>query len=329
MKQFKINYITGRRKQTGATLLVIIIAMIVLAVLAVAMYTLTSTATLNQVIAQRAARAFYLSESGIRIAASEYKAAAPTAKNSTLVSLQGSADGRTFTMPDSSTVKIKVYPYWFYATIATGATSSLTLYLPGIVPRVDDSDTPITFPATGLLKIKDQSRSLAWEGSTSTTTFANYNNVTVGTFDAVSGTPVTFTLSASFPAAPNQIIIGDEFYIGNTYTSPQQPDGPNQGGDLILNVVSGDPNDDSAKIFPPQKGTIFVVLPSKISLYSYDSRIITTTSSPHTVTLTNMQAIAEAPTPQWPLTVSPTVSSGKQIYVGKSLGFRSTSNYGQ
>lgn len=321
MKRFRIKYIAGRRKEAGSVLLVIIISMIVFAVLAVAMYTLTSTATLNQVIAQRAARAFYLSESGVRIAASEYKAAADADKNNKLIALHD----KQFIMPDNvSKIQIKVYPYWFYANsiIASGATS-LILYLPGAIPTVDDTDTAITFPSTGLLRIKDMGRTPTWEGSTSTTTFARYNNVTVGAFSTPSGTPVTFILSPAFPVAPNQIIAGDEFYIGNdSYTSSATA--PTQGGNLILNVASADTNDNTAKIFPPQKGTIFVVT-SKISLYSYDYRIITTTSSPHTVTLTNIQPIVGAPTPQWPLTVL----SGTQIYVGKSLGFRSASTYGQ
>jgi hypothetical protein len=322
----KIQYMTGRRKETGATLLIIIIAMIVVAVLGIAIYALFSTATLNQVVAQRAAKAFYLSESGIRIAAGEYRAAAAANNvNPTLCTL----NNKTFTMPDNvSTIQIKVYPYWFYATAADATnsnSSSTTLYLhlPGAVPCIDDSDTPVTFPSMGLLRIKDSGRTTPWVGSIASTTFVNYTNVNVGTLDATLGTPVTFTLSADFPA-PNQIIAGDELYIGNnSYTAALTA--PNQGGNLVLNLDSADNNDNTAKIFPPQRGTIFVVTSSALSQYSYDTRIITATSSPHTVTLTNMQPIAGAPAPQWPLTVS----FGTQIYIGKSLGFRSTSTYGQ
>lgn len=303
--------------------MVIIIAILFIAVLGAAIYTMTYVATLNQVLAQRAARAFYLSESGIRIAAGEYKAA--TNKNATLIAL----NDKIFPIPDSASsnnVKIKIYPYWFYANTSYEAgVTTLTLNLPGELPPIDDAgDAHVTFPASGLLKIKDQGRSPAWVGSTATTTFARYGAVSSSDpFNAASGKPVTFTLSASFPAAPNQIIAGDEFYIGgDSYVSTQDT---NQGGNLIMNLTLTDTNDDTAKIFPPQKGTIFVVTASKISLYSYTSRIIATTSSPHTVTLTNIQPIAGAPTPKWPLTVS----SGTQVYVGKSVGFRSTSTYGQ
>jgi hypothetical protein len=307
MNQFIIKNITGRRKQKGVTLLIIIIGMLVVAVLGIALYALTYTATLNQVIAQRAARAFYLAESGIRIAASEYKAATAANKNAQMIALHQ----KIFTMPDTvSTIQIQVYPYWLYADAATAT----TLYLPGGAPPIDDtSTTPIIFPATGLLKIEDVGRSPAWEGSN----MAVYSNATISpSFDPAKGTMVTFTFSTPFPSP---IIAGDEFYIGYSYNSTDSEANP--GGDLILNVD----DDNKATMFPPQKGTILVAYSAAISQYSYDSRIITTTSTPHTVRFTNIQAITGAPSPQWPLTII----NGREIYVGKSVGFRSASEYGQ
>ena len=317
MKKFKIKYITGRRKQTGSILLVIIISMIVFAVLAVAMYTLTSTATLNQVIAQRAARAFYVSESGVRIAAGEYKAAASTAKNSTLVNLQGTTtDGRNFTMPDNSTVQIKVYPYWLYANadIASG-TDTITLNLPGILPRVDDTDTAITFPTSGLLKVRDVRLTTAttWSGVVS----VSYSNVSVGTYNATCGTqvttcgtPVTLTLGSAFTDA---IVAGDEFYIGylSSYNANQI------GNDVTLYVT----DINMANMLPPQQGTIFVVK-SSISYYKYALRTIDSTVSPIAVKLTNIQNLDGT-------SATPNVLIGDQVYIGKSVGFRSTSTYGQ
>jgi hypothetical protein len=317
---FTIKYITGRRKQAGATLLIIIIGMIVVAVLGIALYTLTSTATLNQVIAQKASRAFYLSESGIRIAASEYKAAAPANKNAKMIALHN----KTFTMPDTgSTIQINVYPYWLYANAPYGsAQTSITLYLPGGAPPIDDTSTaPITFPANGLLKIKDQGRIPVWQG----VNYAVYSSAIISpAFDAANGTMVTFNFTLPtppYPPAPNQIIAGDEFYVGYSYTVTQVP--PTWGGDLILNVDPTDNNDDAAKIFPVQRGTIFVVTSTALSQYSYDSRILTTTFAPHTVRLTNIQALVAGAQPP------ANIPSPAQIYVGKSLGFRSTSTYGQ
>lgn len=306
---------TDRRKQVGATLLIIIIAMIVIAVLGIAMYALISTARLNQVVAQRAAKAFYLSESGIRIAASEYKNS--TNKNNTLVNLHSTVTApKEFILPDNvSKFKLEIYPYWFYA--AAGApTDATTLYLPGGTPPIDDtSTTPITLPSTGLLKIDDLARSSSPQHPWGGANYALYNSASISpSFDTAKGTMVTFTFSKPFPSP---IITGDVFYIGNSYTVIQTPS--HFGGDLILALDSTDTNDNSAKIFPPKQGTIFV---ASAALYLYDLRIITTTYTPHTVKLTNIQAITTgAPVPQ------PT--SPAQIYVGKNIGFKSTSTYGE
>jgi hypothetical protein len=317
MNQFKIKYITGRRKQAGVTLLIIIISMLVIAVLGIAMYALTFTATLNQVIAQRAARAFYLAESGIRIAASEYKAALGTSTTNADNKLTN-IHAQTFPMPNNQgQFTINIYPYWLRATSAYAVNASpIILYLPGDVPLVDaDGTTAITFPANCLLRMNKL-------GSPSTVAVAVYSSAVPdsGNFNAASGgTPVTFNLSTPFTIA---IGAGDEFYIGYSYSYTSSPDPEaTQGGDLIMNV------DDDAKatIFPPQKGTIFVVYAAAISQYSYDSRTLITTSTPHTVKLTNIQPITGAPAPQWPLTII----YGREIYVGKSLGFRSASEYGQ
>ena len=115
-----------KTNQSGATLVAIIVTMLVLAVIGLGIYSLTYTASLNQVIAQRAAKAFYIAESCVRVAASEYKAAAN--KNATLVSLHN----QTFPMPDNQgSCTVLIYPYWFYARNAySQGASSLILYLP-------------------------------------------------------------------------------------------------------------------------------------------------------------------------------------------------------
>jgi hypothetical protein len=318
MNQFKIKYITTRKKQAGVTLLIIIIAMLVIAVLGIAMYTLTFTATLNQVVAQRAARAFYLAESGIRIAASEYKAALLTSTTNA-DNILTNLHTMTFSIPtNQGQLTINIYPYWFRATAAYPANAtSITIYLPGAVPCVDaDGTTAITFPATGILKIDDKGRDIShqWGG----VNYAFYDNgvtgVTPGAFNAaIGGTPVTFTLSTPFPSP---IIAGDEFYVGQSYTVQQNP--PNWGGNLILALDPADANDDTAKMFPPQTGTIF---DANANQYSYDSRIIAAAALPHTVTLTNIQPVASA--------LLPVLITPAQIYVGKNVGFRSASTYGQ
>ena len=123
----------------------IIVAMVVIAVIGAGLYTLTTTSALNQAEAQKAAKAYYISESCIRIAASEYKAAATsTDKNSKLVSLHDNDitdTTHTFTMPNNQgSCSLQIYPYWFYAPTTTTYpinTTSITLYLPGDVPPAE------------------------------------------------------------------------------------------------------------------------------------------------------------------------------------------------
>jgi type II secretory pathway pseudopilin PulG len=293
----KIKNINKIQDKSGATLIVLIISMVVIAVIGMAIYSMTYTASLNQVVAQRAAKAFYVAESCVRVAASEYKASA--SKNVTLVSLHN----QTFPMPDNQgSCTVLIYPYWFYATAIYAANASpIILYLPGEVPRVDeDGTTAIAFPANGNLKIKGASGAVAV-----------FSSATIGAFNAAAGgTPVTFALSTPFSTA---IAVNDEFYIGYNYTGTATP---NAGGNLVLNIN----NNDMGRIFPPSKGSIFVENASVISQYSYDERII---NSGVSVTLTNMQQVTGAPVPVWPITISNT-----PIYVGKSLGLRSTSTYG-
>lgn len=307
MMEFRNSPIIGKEKQSGSTLMLLIVALVIIAVLAAAIYTLTYTASSNQAVAQRATRAFYLSESGVRIAQSEYRTAVAAATaNSVLPALHN----KTFKLPDNvSSFNISVYPYWLYAKDPyTAGTSSITLYLPGDLPRRDDSDTAITFPTSGYLKVKDvrSTTTTVWGGIT----YVSYTNAVAGTFSAVYGTPVTFTLSSTFT---DNIVAGDEFYIGYQTTQNATLSGNN----LTLYVT--DVN--MAYMFPPGQGTMFV---SKypILYYKYDLRVIDSTVSPITVTLTNVQLLNGT-------AGTPTVLSGDFVYTGKSVGFRSTSTYGE
>jgi Tfp pilus assembly protein PilV len=300
----KILSRTGDQK--GSTLVFVIIGMVVVAVLAAGLFSMTSTSAFNQAEAQKDTKAYYISESCLRIAASEYKVAAN--KNTRLAGLHNQA----LTMPNNQgSCTMQIYPYWFYATTAHAANSaSITLYLPGAVPPIDEhGSVPITLPANANLKMKGSSGAVAV-----------FSSATTGSFNAANGgTAVTFNLSTPFA---NALVAGDEFYLGYNYTSTQATP-PNSGGNLILNVAVTDINDLTAKMFPPKKGSIFIENSSNISQYSYDERIINTVASPHTVTLTNIQPIPGAPMPVFPVAVNNT-----PVYMAKSMGLRATSNYG-
>ncbi|MGB4294047.1 MAG: hypothetical protein WBJ16_00235 [Smithellaceae bacterium] len=314
MKVFNIKNINLIKSQNGATLVVIIITMVALAVIGIAIYSLTYTASLNQVVAQRAAKAFYIAESCVRVAASEYKASAT--KNATLINLHN----QTFPMPGGQgSCTVFIYPYWFYAPATTtypvGATA-ITLYLPGAVPLAYDNDTT---PIPDLSNLTGISGKLIKRGGIGDERERAFSSVTFGNFNTVNGgTDVTFGINAL--TTPLTITEADELYIAYNYTSGSAPIGA--GGDLILNIDPADNNEHTAKIFPPGKGSIFVDT-GTIPQYSYDERIIDSSAVPRTVTLTNIQYIGAGPPPAPFFPPLP-----QYISVGKSIGFRSKSEYG-
>ncbi len=318
MNYLKLKYITGSRKETGSVLLVVIISMIVIAVLAVAMYTLTSTATLNQVIAQRAPRAFYLSESGIRIAASEYNTA--IYKNSKLIALHN----KQMTMPDNvGKITIQSNPYWFYANAIIPAGSiDLELYLPGgVPPAYADTDTALTFPTKGYLKIRDRETDTPKPWTLGNPTYAEYDNTgvpqpTVGDFNAANGgTPVKFHLVKAFA---DEIIIDDEFFIGNDDYTTFTPE-TLSAADPSLILTYNDIN--AATLFPTQKGMIFICNP-QIAFFKYDLRIIDTASN--TIRFTHIQPVYSSQLQQLE-----NIKKGEhRIYVGRTIGFTSHGIFG-
>ncbi|GEM_PF-666243 len=314
--------------QSGAMLIMVIISMVIMSIIGVAIYEVTTTATLNQVTAQEAPKAHYLSESGFRVASREYVAAAPANRNNTLVNL----NGRTFRLPNhAGSFTIFNYPYWLYATTASLVHApSLTLRLPGGLPRHHGEDTAVTIPARGIIKLRNK------------TSVGAFNNVTNIMDSDTPGTPsrATFTFPTGFPYAVSP---GDEFYIGfvqnlagtDSIFSPATQT-VSQGGDLILNDT-----DHIAKFFPPENGTFTLALPTGLANYHYDTRVI----GASTTTLTNIQAACGSPPavcPPYPAMLTFTTSypatasaanladphMTTQIYVGRMLGIRSTGTYG-
>ena len=289
------------RKESGSTLVFVIIAMVVLAVLGVGMYTLTSTAELNQARAQNDAKAYYISESCIRIAASEYKAAAANLKNSKLVAL----NNKSFTMPDNQgTCTVKVYPYWFYAQTASTPGSPLQVYYPGAVPPDDqNSDNAISFPNNVEGKLMN-TNGMVYD-FTDMNVDSNYTpNV---------GTRATFTVNP--PLDANAIQAGSEIFLGYQF-----PSAVISGDDLVLTLSINA----LSKIFPPERGIIFLDEScdgSNPIIYSYNRR---TEPEQGKVALTNLAYLGScSPEP------NPFSAGGEIIiYIGKNIGFRSTANFG-
>ena len=311
MKHFK-KYFPNIKSETGVALLVIIIAMVVVALLGAGLLALFSTSLFNQVEAQKSAKAYYLAESGTRVAASEFLHA--TDQNAMLTSLQD----KTFNIAGTGgSFKLHLYPYWFYVINAYSAgagtgTTPIKLYLPGapgsLPPLNSDSSTGmVSVPAPGLLKLIDK------------TVVAVFTSAPVGSDS--NGTFVAFTISGSgFPYAIN---VGDRLFVGYTYNSPQAI---SQGGDLVFN----DPNQ-TAGMYPPTNGAINITKTQYLYQYTYASRTIDSTIQ---FTLHNLQpAPGVSPAPVFPVQILYNGSylydpaKTTQIYIGQTLGIRSTSEY--
>ena len=317
MSSKEINLKDVKSGQSGATLLFIIILMTVLALLGVGLYSLIMTARLNQVEAQKSAKAYYLSESCLRIAASEYKYARKTSTLEAAASLTN-LNNSTLTISSSEgSCSVTVYPYWFYepttTTVAPATPQYLTLNLPGAVPTVDDNGSTLisfSFPSGVTAKLKKK-------GSSSEV--YEFTSATCGSFTAGIGTSTTFTLKSTLASAIT-ITQGDEFYLGAAYTMPAASTTLTAGSSLTLTLNGSDTSALTGQLFPPVNGTIFFDV-TGVPLIKYDTRTINSTT-PKTVTLTNIQAIGST---TLPVTVS---LSSVDIYMGKSLGFKSVSSYG-
>ena len=314
--------------QSGVSLLIIIISILVMGVLAAAMYAIISTSYFNQASSQGAMKALYLAEAGPRIVASEYKAAAAANRNTTLANL----NGQTFNTEGSSQFTINIYPYWLYASAALTSSTSITLNLPGGLPlQYKEGTALITFPTRGTLKVS---------GKTEVRIFTSTSAAATTT----AGTPITLSLSSAFPSTYYPIPINSELFIGfvqndagtaSIFSPAQQT--VSQGGNLILNTIGN-----IAKFFPPENGTFSLALGSGIFNYQYDNRDINVLNAGKT-TLINVQSACPASTacPPYPTMSNFTViydgtsqttlldpTKTTQIYIGKSLGIRSTGKYG-
>jgi hypothetical protein len=331
--------------QSGASLLLLIIGLLIMGVLGAAMYAITSTSYFNQASAQDAMKAQYITESGQRIVASEYKAGvAASTPNAKLADL----NGRTFGTGGSSTLTINIYPYWLY-----GSTSGLTgLKLPGSLPLRDkDGTTVITFPKIGLLRIENNPEVISFTDATAGSMSGSGTPITFG------GTNTCYTCASPCTSTPTvcsaypSIVAETKWFVGfvqNDATTPARilPDQTvTKGGNLTLNVGSTTSSSGSmstiATFFPPEDGTFTLISsPTGVAYnYHYDKREI----GASTTILYNIQsACASAGCPpvypdflpgasflvKYPVTPTPTnllnPAETTQIFVGKNLGIRST-----
>jgi Tfp pilus assembly protein PilX len=140
----------------GNVLVGLVVTMLIFAVLAAGMVSLTSTSTSNQVTANSTARAYYLAESGFRYAASEYlntgdldsDNAVEDDRNMILAGIHNVE----FSLSDpTEKFRLRFYPFYYTTAIAhnPSTTNLLVTKFTGVQPA------DLTVPATGKLEIRD------------------------------------------------------------------------------------------------------------------------------------------------------------------------------
>ncbi|NQU03783.1 MAG: hypothetical protein HQ589_06525, partial [Syntrophaceae bacterium] len=167
----------------GSVLIGLIITMVVISALGAAMLPLTSTSTFGQVRSNSAARAYFLAESGLQYAASEYlNAGSESAKNDRLLAMHG----QTFTLQDDAgNFELVIYPYFFTTTSNPSGTQTLEAAVPGAFP-------PDLVLSSGKLKIGSQV----------------YDYTSAARIDS----NVTFTMSQVMPYVP---VDSEIFYVAH------------------------------------------------------------------------------------------------------------------
>jgi Tfp pilus assembly protein PilX len=132
----------------------LVVTMLIFAVLAAGMVSLTSTSTSNQVTANSTDRAYYLAESGFRYAASEYLNTGDLDGDDALeddrnMILEGIHNVEFNLSEPNEKFRLRLYPYFYTTTIThnAGTTNLLVTKFTGAQPA------DLTVPASGRLEI--------------------------------------------------------------------------------------------------------------------------------------------------------------------------------
>jgi len=135
------------RRQNGSILVGLIVTMLIISVLGASLLPLTSSSIFTLLETNTSTRAYFLAESGLRFAGSEYLAADEKDRNDTLEKLLHNKD---FTLAENEgKFNIKVYPYYFVPTSDPYGTTTLSTNVPGGYPEA-------MVLSSGRLKIDDQ-----------------------------------------------------------------------------------------------------------------------------------------------------------------------------
>ncbi len=202
----------------GSVLIGLIVTIVIFAALGAAMLPLTSTSTLNQVMANRSARAYFLAESGYRYAASRYmNAGDESAKDATLEEMNNQGI-YTLSLNNDGLFHLNIFPYYFITTSDPNGGTTLDTKVPGSFPP----DLTLTL---GRLKIG--------------TNYYDYSG------SSRHGPYVTFVTARPMPSVP----VGTNVFSVAITTNEEQP--VSKGDSLILEAGSG-------VAFPHRNGTFAV-----------------------------------------------------------------------
>ncbi len=206
--------------QEGAVLIGLIITMVILAVLGVAMFSLTGTSTLSQVGANSSARAYYLAESGYRYTKGQYdNAADENAKDSALEAMHN----KTFTLlGNDGKFTLEIYPYYFKTTEAPTGNTLKTKVPGGVLSELKNA-----VENGGYLKIAGH--------------VYQYTSASVTSYSIV-----TFTKSSNWPYIPENT---DVLSVAKSKAGEAQI--VSKGGSLTLEAGTPD-------AFPSRNGTVQV-----------------------------------------------------------------------
>ncbi len=258
--------------QSGSVLIALIAGMVLMGVLTAGVISFNSTDDMQAVNTIQGDSAYYLAESGLRYAASQYKkiqnenaeydSTDLSADDEKAAFLENSLDKQTLTLPSNKgTILIDVYPYWFVFAQRGG---TVTLKLPGQVPD------NFTLPASGRLKLGNETASptyLDYTGgavsSTGVFTCDQFSTLSLGTYERKEAYPVlkvgysqsnvtdlslSCTTPGIFPSRNGRILIDTTYYIytrttfdkDNSILTLKNLSNPTTGQSAPVTVSAGD-----------------------------------------------------------------------------------------
>ena len=228
----------------GSAMLWVLVTMFLFAGIAAVLLPLSSTTGVTRAMGNLTNRAYFLAESGHRVAASQYlNAGSQAAKNNALTGMHN----QQYTLQDNAGgFELKVYPYYFYVTQDPQGGTSLATSVPGGLP--DDLSLPANGRLSILSTIYDYNKVVVNDPQVTFTTVQNLPTINTGTNvlpvagsvahdqNVVKGGTIELAADSgdNFPLRNGQIVIDNHLY---TYRHNDR------SGDRLEGI--SDPEDDS------------------------------------------------------------------------------------